>query len=87
MRDHVLQQAFVLVACCSGIPLLISSFAGLIVAFLQAATQVQEQGLQFLIKLVLVSAVIAAGWNWAFEQLTDFSREAFLSSGYLSKVE
>ncbi len=50
---------------------------GLVVAVLQAATQVQEHTLSFVPKIaaVLVAAAIAA--PWMAERVLDFAREMF----------
>lgn len=77
MIDQVVQRALVLAAVFTGVPLLCSSCAGLLVSFVQSATQVQEQSVQFLIKLAVLSLVIGCGWNWAVAQLTLMTQEVF----------
>ena len=79
----LIEKALILAGIFSGIPLLISSCVGLVVSLIQAATQVQEQSLQFLVKLVIVSLVIMMGWSWALEELMLFSQDIFLRAGLI----
>lgn len=57
-------QALYLILLLSGPPILISMFFGLIVAIFQAATQIQEQTLSFVVKLfaVVLTIMILGGW-------------------------
>ena len=81
--EMLIEKALILAGIFSGIPLLISSCVGLVVSLIQAATQVQEQSLQFLVKLVIVSLVIMMGWSWALEELMLFSQDIFLRAGLI----
>jgi len=75
MFEELIRKAFLLAALFTGVPLLFSSCVGLVISFVQSATQVQEQSMQFLIKLAVVSLVIATGWSWAFAQLTSITQD------------
>ena len=57
-------QALMLILILSGPPIIISTILGLMVAIFQAATQIQEQTLSFMIKLfaVIVSLIFMGGW-------------------------
>ncbi|MBQ3496808.1 MAG: flagellar biosynthetic protein FliQ, partial [Oscillospiraceae bacterium] len=48
-----------------------------IVAILQAVTQIHEQSIGFLLKLITVVAVLLIGGGWMLEVLLEFSRELF----------
>jgi type III secretion protein S len=53
-----LKQALWLVLLLSGPPIVAATLVGLVIAIVQAATQVQEQTVQFLFKLVAVGAAL-----------------------------
>ena len=54
-----------------GAPLLI------LVAIFQAVTQIHEQSLSFILKMIVVVAVLLVGGGWMLETLLDFSRYLF----------
>ena len=58
-------------------PLLASLVVGLVVSLLQALTQVQEQTLTFVPKIIatIVTLILFAGW--IFENLQVFTRKVF----------
>ena len=61
-----------------GGPLLILSMAvGILVAIFQAVTQIHEQSLSFILKLLVVILVLLAGGGWMLETLQDFTRYLF----------
>ena len=71
MISSYLEHTFVLVALLSGIPLVLSSITGLVVAVLQAATQIQEQTITYLAKFISVSLVmIVCGEFFAHEVIS-----------------
>ena len=58
-----------------GGPLLILSMAvGILVAIFQAVTQIHEQSLSFILKLIVVVLVLLIGGGWMLETLLEFSR-------------
>ena len=58
-----------------GAPLLIlSMLVGILVAIFQAVTQIHEQSLSFILKMIVVVAVLLVGGGWMLETLLDFSR-------------
>ncbi len=61
--DYTL-KAMVLVLLLSLPPILVASVVGILVAMLQAVTQIQEQTLSFAVKLVavIISLILTAGW-------------------------
>ena len=61
-----------------GGPLLILSMAvGILVAIFQAVTQIHEQSLSFIMKLIVVVLVLLIGGGWMLETLLEFSRYLF----------
>ena len=62
MQSEALQltyQALWLVLLLSAPPVIVAAIIGLVIAFLQAATQIQEQTLSFAVKLIAVMATLA----------------------------
>lgn len=61
-----------------GAPILILSMAvGILVAIFQAVTQIHEQSLSFILKLIVVVLVLLVGGGWMLETLVDFSAYLF----------
>ena len=61
-----------------GGPLLILSMAvGILVAIFQAVTQIHEQSLSFILKLIVVVLVLLIGGGRMLETLLEFSRYLF----------
>lgn len=60
--------------------LLTAMVSGLIVSVLQAATQVNEQTLSFVPKIVLTLAVFAGIFPWIMATLVDFGRAIFVEA-------
>lgn len=83
MFETVLEEAFLLILIVSGIPLVISSAAGLVVATLQTATQIQEQSISFVVKFICVSAVLALLGSWFMQQILTFMREMISAIGVI----
>lgn len=61
-----------------GVPLLlVGMLVGLIIAILQAATQVHEQTLTFAPKVVVVALTLLALGPWMLNSLIDFTNNIF----------
>ena len=72
MRDGIV------VALKLGAPmLLLSMLVGVIVAIFQAVTQIHEQTISFILKLVVVVGVLLIGGGWMLGTLKDYSYELF----------
>lgn len=69
--DFGFLQAALLVVLLSGIPLLVSMVVGLVIAVLQAATQIQEQTLSFIPKLGAVLLVLFFAGPWMLNRLLE----------------
>ena len=57
--------------------LLISLIVGLIIAVLQAATQIHEQTLTFVPKLIAIAVVLFLSGPWVFAAIRDFTLTVF----------
>lgn len=66
------------IASLVGIPILVVCLlAGLVVAIFEATTQIHEQAMTFVPKIVAVVILLAAAGNWMISQLLSFTREVF----------
>jgi len=70
---RLLTEALYLVLLVSGPPLLVSLLVGLSVGLLQAMTQVQEQTLTFVPKLVAVGLVVTLAGGWMGAEVVRFT--------------
>ncbi len=57
--------------------LLLSMLVGMVVAVLQAVTQIHEQTISFILKLIVVVLVLLVGGGWMLETLQDYTRQIF----------
>ena len=68
----------VMVALKLGGPLLILSMAvGILVAIFQAVTQIHEQSLSFILKLIVVVVVFLVCGSWMLSTLQEYTRSLF----------
>uniref|UniRef100_A0A3B0LWD1 Flagellar biosynthetic protein FliQ n=1 Tax=Arsenophonus endosymbiont of Trialeurodes vaporariorum TaxID=235567 RepID=A0A3B0LWD1_9GAMM len=56
---------------------IVASVTGLLVSVLQALTQIQDQTLQFLIKLVAVCITLAVSYHWMGSALLNYAILSF----------
>ena len=61
----------------AGPMLILSMLVGVVVAIFQAVTQIHEQTISFVLKLIVVIVVLMLGGSWMLEVLQDFSRAVF----------
>jgi flagellar biosynthetic protein FliQ len=59
--------------------LLVGLIVGLIVSVFQAVTQIQEQTLQFIPKILALCAVLLFGGPWMLNQLLTYTQDLWLS--------
>ena len=85
MFEHYIRESCLLVLVISGVPLLASAVSGLVVAVLQAATQIQEQSISYVAKLSAAAACCVLLWNWAQTQLVLFLQESLDSFSFLGR--
>lgn len=78
-------QAAMLVAVKVAAPvLIISILIGLIISIFQAATQINEQTLTFVPKLLAIAAILIIMGPWMLETMVDFTEYIFeLAAGAL----
>ena len=63
-----------------GLPLLLAGLVvGLVVSVFQAVTQIQEQTLSFIPKVVATAVVIVVGGPWMLDQLIAYTAELYTS--------
>lgn len=77
MLETLLRESCMLVVLLSGLPLLVSTVCGLLLAVVQAATQIQEQTLSYVCKAGSVGIVLYVAGPWGIEALTQFIQECF----------
>jgi flagellar biosynthesis protein FliQ len=71
---QVVREALYLVLLVSAPPLLTSLLVGLVMSVFQASTQLQDQTLAFVPKLVAVLAALAVTGPWIGQQLGRFTQ-------------
>jgi flagellar biosynthetic protein FliQ len=59
--------------------LLAGLVVGLVVSIFQAVTQIQEQTLAFIPKILVTGAVIALAGPWMLDQMVTYTQELFAS--------
>ena len=57
--------------------LVLGMLVGVIVAIFQAVTQIHEQTISFMLKLIVVISVLLIGGGWMLETLQDYARQVF----------
>ena len=74
---HLTQSLLWLVLMLSLPVVVVASVVGIIVSLVQALTQIQEQTIQFLVKLVAVSIVLVATYRWTGDTLLSYATLSF----------
>ena len=74
---HIGREALLLVLVLSAAPVLAAMAVGLLISLFQAATQIQEQTLTFVPKIIATFAVLAIAGMWMLQQLTHFANSLF----------
>lgn len=74
---HFFQQGLWLVVVLSAPPLLIATLLGVTVSLIQAVTQIQDQTLPYVCKLVSVSVTVLAVGRWFGSELLLLTNLAF----------
>ena len=57
--------------------LLLAMVVGVVVAIFQAVTQIHEQTIGFVLKLIVVVSVLLLAGGWMLDILQDFTRQVF----------
>ena len=77
MLMSLIKKSIITGALISAPVLLTSLVIGLLISILQATTQVQEQTLPFVFKLLGIGIVFLIGGTWILNQLTTLSTDLF----------
>ncbi|MGE4856963.1 EscS/YscS/HrcS family type III secretion system export apparatus protein [Yersinia enterocolitica] len=75
---HLATQLLWIVLLLSMPVVVVASVVGIVVSLLQALTQIQDQTLQFLIKLLAVSATLLITYHWMGSTLLNYTQQTFL---------
>lgn len=73
----ITNEGLLLVLIVSGPPVVLSLMVGLLVALFQAITQIQEQSLTFVPKVIVVFGILAILGPWLGSALAEFARLCF----------
>ena len=73
----ILRQGVGVALKIAGPLLVLSMLVGILVAIFQAVTQIHEQSLTFILKLIVVLLVLLVGGGWMLEDLQGFARYLF----------
>ena len=73
----ILRQGVGVALKIAGPLLVLSMLVGILVAIFQAVTQIHEQSLSFILKLIVVVLVLLVVGGWMLENLQDFARYLF----------
>ena len=75
MLEEYVKQSFWIVFISSGIPLLCASACGLFTAVVQAATQIQEQTITYLLRFLAIVCSLTLLGEWLSTELVQFFQE------------
>lgn len=81
----VFKEALLLVLKVGGPILIISIVIGLIISILQAATQVHEQTLTFVPKLLAIGLILLLAGGWMMDITSDFAKSIFILISSIGK--
>ena len=73
MVNEILREGVWLVIKLCAPMLLLSMLVGVLLAIFQAVTQIHEQTLSFIFKLVVVISVLLIGGSWMMQNLLDYA--------------
>lgn len=77
MITDVMREAVGVVLKLGGPMLLLSMVAGVAVAIFQAVTQIHEQTIGFILKVVIIVGVLLLCGGWMLTTLQEYAREVF----------
>ncbi len=72
-----MNQGLLLVVVISGPPIIISMMVGIMISLFQAVTQIQEQTLTFVPKMLIIFGVLAAMGPWFGTTILKFAQMCF----------
>jgi len=79
------QQGLWMAVLLSAPPLIVATLLGVVVSLLQAVTQIQDQTLPYVVKLVAVAMTLAAMGRWVGVELIQLSELAFAMIPYIGR--
>ena len=77
MITDVMRDAVGVVIKLGGPMLVLSMLAGVLIAIFQAVTQIHEQTISFILKVVIVVGVLLLAGSWMLTTLQEYAREVF----------
>ena len=77
MITDVMLDAVGVVLKLGGPMLVLSMLAGVLIAIFQAVTQIHEQTISFILKVVIVVGVLLVAGGWMLTTLQEYTREVF----------
>lgn len=75
--SDLLRDAVSLVIKLGGPMLVLSMLVGVVVAIFQAVTQIHEQTIGFILKVIVIVSILLIGGGWMLESLQEYTRELF----------
>jgi flagellar biosynthetic protein FliQ len=82
---HIGREALMLTLILSAAPVLATMAVGLTISLFQAATQIQEQTLTFVPKIIAAFLALAIAGTWMLQQITQFAAALFDSIAQVSR--
>lgn len=73
----VLREAVSVALKLGGPMLILSMLVGVAIAVFQAVTQIHEQTISFMLKLIVVILILLIGGSWMLTALQDYTKEIF----------
>ncbi|WP_166711352.1 MULTISPECIES: flagellar biosynthesis protein FliQ [unclassified Pantoea] len=83
VAGDILAQGLKLVLLISAVAIIPSLLTGLLVSIFQATTQINEQTLSFLPRLIMTLLVLVFAGKWMLTQLIDFTQLIFQQAAQL----
>ena len=77
MITDVMRDAVGVVIKLGGPMLVLSMLAGVLIAIFQAVTQIHEQTIGFILKVVIIVGVLLVAGGWMLTTLQEYAREVF----------
>ncbi len=73
----LMYKVFIMALQLGGPVLVVSMAVGIIISILQAATQIHEQTLTFVPKLLVIAIILVFTGSYMLQSLQDFTKEVF----------
>ena len=73
----VLREAVSVALKLGGPMLILSMLVGVMIAIFQAVTQIHEQTISFMLKLIVVILILLIGGSWMLTTLQDYTKAIF----------